>query len=201
MRRIVRQADIYRATQIHSQGDSDMDKELIEKYASLINSVYLTGSFVVPWIENSHDRDYVIFVNDIKDARIADLYKEKQKDECFLCTTVEKKQNPKIFSYERYFEQIQYGDFVESEGYFIFDHKDEYKQCLVDNGLGKPYDTRFKFWYHILTGIYLLDNGEYELTDEQIANVRLCHDKQMTQEIYDYIQKRLLEYKNELDSK
>lgn len=178
-----------------------MDKELIEKYASLINSVYLTGSFVVPWIENSHDRDYVIFVNDIRDARIADLYKEKQKDECFLCTTVEKKQNPRIFSYERYFEQIQYGDFVESEGYFIFDHKDEYKQCLVDNGLGKPYDTRFKFWYHILTGIYLLDNGEYELTDEQIANVRLCHDKQMTQEIYDYIQKRLLEYKNELDNK
>ncbi len=178
-----------------------MDKELIEKYASLINSVYLTGSFVVPWIENSHDRDYVIFVNDIRDARIADLYKEKQKDECFLCTTVEKKQNPRIFSYERYFEQIQYGDFVESEGYFIFDHKDEYKQCLVDNGLGKPYDTRFKFWYHILTGIYLLDNGEYELTDEQIANVRSCHDKKMTQEIYDYIQKRLLEYKNELDNK
>lgn len=171
-----------------------MDKELIEKYASLINSVYLTGSFVVPWIENSHDRDYVIFVNNIRDARIADLYKEKQKDECFLCTTVEKKQNPRIFSYERYFEQIQYGDFVESEGYFIFDHEDEYKQCLVDNGIGKPYDTRFKFWYHILTGIYLLDNGEYELTDEQIANVRLCHDKQMTQEIYDYIQNRLLEY-------
>ena len=61
-----------------------MDKELIEKYASLLNSVYLTGSFVVPWIENSHDRDYVIFVNDIWDARIADLYKEKQKDECFF---------------------------------------------------------------------------------------------------------------------
>ena len=84
-----------------------MDKELIEKYASLINSVYLTGSFVVPWIENSHDRDYVIFVNDIRDARIADLYKEKQKDECFLCTTVEKKQNPRIFSYERYFDPIR----------------------------------------------------------------------------------------------
>lgn len=178
-----------------------MDKELIEKYASLINSVYLTGSFVVPWIENSHDRDYVIFVNDIRDARIADLYKEKQKDECFLCTTGDKKQNPRIFSYERYFEQIQYGDFVESEGYFIFDHIDEYKQCLVDKGLGKPLDTRFKFWYHILTGIYLLDNGEYELAEEQITNVRLCHDKQMTQEIYDYIQKRLLEYKNELDNK
>ena len=126
---------------------------------------------------------------------------KKNRKMSFLCTTVEKKQNPRIFSYERYFEQIQYGDFVESEGYFIFDHEDEYKQCLVDNGLGKPYDTRFKFWYHILTGIYLLDNGKYELTDEQIANVRLCHDKQMTQEIYDYIQKRLLEYKNEFDSK
>lgn len=176
-----------------------MDKELIEKYAQLIKSVYLTGSSVIPWIENSHDTDYVIFVNDIRDARIADLYKEKQENECFICTTEKCRRNPQTFSYERYFEQILYGDFVEIEGYFIFDHIDEYKKCLVDNGLGHSYRAQLKFWYHILTGIYLLDNGEYELTDEQIANVRLCHDKQMTQETYDYIQKRLLEYKNELE--
>lgn len=175
-----------------------MGIQKLKDLGDLVIAVYKTGSLVLPWIENEHDTDYVIFVKDTSDKRISNIYKEKQKDECFLCTTVEKKQNPRIFSYERYFEQIQYGDFVESEGYFIFDHIDEYKQCLVDNGLGKPYDTRFKFWYHILTGIYLLDNGEYELTEEQIANVRLCHDKKMTQEIYDYIQKRLLEYKNDL---
>ena len=176
-----------------------MDIQKLKDLGDLVIAVYKTGSSVVPWIENEHDTDYVIFVKDTRDKRIRNIYKEKQENECFICTTVEKKQNPRIFSYERYFEQIQYGDFVENEGYFIFDHKDEYKQCLVDNGLGKPYDTRFKFWYHILTGIYLLDNGEYELTDEQIANVRLCYDKQMSQEIYDYIQKRLLEYKNELE--
>ena len=178
-----------------------MDIQKLKDLGDLVIAVYKTGSSVVPWIENEHDTDYVIFVKDTRDKRIREIYKEKQENECFICTTVEKKQNPRIFSYERYFEQIQYGDFVESEGYFIFDHEDEYKQCLVDKGLGKPYDTRFKFWYHILTSIYLLDNGEYELTEEQIVNVRLCHDKKMTQEIYDYIQKRLLEYKNELDNK
>lgn len=178
-----------------------MDIQKLKDLSDLVIAVYKTGSSVLPWIENEHDTDYVIFVKDTRDKRIRDIYKEKQKDECFLCTTGDKKLNPRIFSYERYFEQIQCGDFVESEGYFIFDHVDEYKKCLVDNALGYPCRTQFKFWYHILTGIYLLDNGEYELTEEQIANVRLCHDKKMTQEIYDYIQKRLLEYKNELDSK
>ena len=174
---------------------------LREKFAPWLVAIYHTGSSVCPWIENPNDADYLIIVANLPDRRVAELYELKPECETWLVTSVGKKQNPRIFSYERCFEQILYGDFVESEGYFIFDHTDEYKQCLVDKGLGKPLDTRFKFWYHILTGIYLLDNGEYELTDEQIANVRLCHDKQMTQEIYDYIQKRLLEYKNELDRK
>ena len=45
-----------------------------------------------------------------------------------------------------------------------------------------------KYWYHILTGIYLIQNGKYELTEEQAQNVNLCHDKKMTLEIYNSIQ-------------
>lgn len=35
---------------------------------------------------------------------------------------------------------------------------------------------------------------EFTNFDEQITNVRLCHDKQMTDDIYNYIQKKLEEF-------
>ena len=46
----------------------------------------------------------------------------------------------------------------------------------------------------------MLENGKYELTEEQIANVRLCHDSKMTEEIYEFIQNKLAEYKEQLNS-
>lgn len=46
----------------------------------------------------------------------------------------------------------------------------------------------------------MLDNGTYDLTEEQIKNINLFHAKQGTEEVYNFIQQRLQEYKQELDS-
>lgn len=41
--------------------------------------------------------------------------------------------------------------------------------------------------YHLLTGIYILQNNSYDLTEEQIANINLAHDKQCTHELYEFV--------------
>ena len=52
------------------------------------------------------------------------------------------------------------------------------------------YESRKKYSksiYHLLTGIYILQNNSYDLTKEQIANINLVHDKECTQELYDFV--------------
>lgn len=70
---------------------------------------------------------------------------------------------------------------------------------ISSNGLGCEYSPLRKHWYHILTGIYLIQNDSYELTEEQMSNIRLCHARQMTQEIYDYIQATLKQWKDDME--
>ena len=41
-------------------------------------------------------------------------------------------------------------------------------------------------------------SGEYKITEEQAKNIQLCHDKQMSEELYFYIQQRLTEYSKEV---
>lgn len=169
-----------------------MDAKLLKEiYGDWIVSIYKVGSSVLPWIENPHDTDYLIFVTDNHDMKMSELFERKPKNECWFVSCPNKTRHPRNWSYICNFKELLCGEPMASEEYDIFEHENEYKAHIVQCALGKPYNTQYKFWYHILTGIYLLNNGKYELTDEQINNVQLCHDKKMTQEIYDYIQNQL----------
>lgn len=169
------------------------------KSLGFVKAVYKTGSQILPWINNPNDSDYLFLIDEnCSNFSLADLYKYKPFGETWVCT---KKSDLSCgtVSYNCYFCELIYGENA-GKVYNIFENMVDYKWELVRFGLNADYEKtkKYKFWYHILTGIYLLRNGKYELTDEQIANVRLCHDKQMTREIYDYIQGMLLEYKVQL---
>lgn len=170
---------------------------LINKYSLYIKRIYKTGSSVLPWITNSHDKDYIIWVETFPDIRGFELFAEKPEDECWFLKTEDSKLNPKIYSYQRMFEEALYDDMPPETKYDIFAN-DEYKQYIVKYALGKPYTPQYKWWYHILTGIYLLDNGEYKITEEQAKNIQLCHDKRMSEELYFQIQQKLTEYSKEV---
>lgn len=174
---------------------------IIEKIKQFdwIKAVYKTGSSVLPWIDNANDEDYVFLVDkDTTTAQMVELYRHQPMAETWVCS-----RHGDLFNgtgaYTCHYVELLYGK-NDYALYDIFENAKDYKYRLYLGGYNVDFEKykRFKFWYHILTGIYLLQNGKYELTDEQIANVRLCHDKQMTREIYDYIQGMLLEYKVQL---
>ena len=41
--------------------------------------------------------------------------------------------------------------------------------------------------YHVLTGLYIIKNNSYDLTEEQVANINLLHDWQFPEELVTWI--------------
>lgn len=173
-------------------------ERMLKKYPQWIKAIYKTGSSILPWIDAPNDVDYVIFVNSTSDSRIFQLYEERPQNECWFVADESKNQNPRLYSYERPFEELICGEEIPTERYDIFENEREYKSYIVDKSLGRPHDNIYKCWYHTLTAIYLFENGGYFLTEEQKANIALCRNKQMTVELYDFIQTRLKEWQEEL---
>ena len=165
-----------------------VSNEILEQFKPWLISVAKIGSSVLPWIDNPRDTDYIFVVQDshlIK--KNIELRKYQPSNECWLIVPL-KRSLTMIGVYQYHWLEPIFGETFPQ--YDIFEHLDEYKQNLVMRGLGAIFNPNFKHWYHLLTGIYLVENGKYELTEEQAANVRLCHDRQMTQEIYNYIQEK-----------
>lgn len=172
-----------------------LNEEQIISFGDWIVAINKMGSAVLPWIENPNDTDYEVYVTSCKElTKLSKLYSYKNKEDSLFvrdeCWFTRDKRPCAPYCYQYHYAQKLYGrDLPE---YNIFEHKEDYKQCLVKAGLGAT--NSGKFWYHILTGIYMLENGDYTLTEAQIANIRLCHDQQMTTEAYEFIQNKLKEY-------
>ena len=165
--------------------------EILEQFKPWLISVAKVGSSVLPWIDNPRDTDYLFVVEDNRlPKKSIELRKYQPDNECWLIVPLERTLTMAGVYQYHWLEPI-FGEAFPQ--YDIFERLDEYKQNLVMRGLGAVFTT-YKHWYHLLTGIYLVENGRYELTEDQAANVRLCHDRQMTQEIYEYIQETLKRY-------
>jgi hypothetical protein len=172
-----------------------LSKEELDAFKPWLKSVALTGSSTLPWINNPRDLDYKFFVeNTHKGTLVAKLLTQKPRDECWFIADLDPP-SMRIFEYEyEFFEPIYGSEFPRSR---VLEDINTYKALIIK--LGKyQYTPEVKIWYHILTGIYLIQNGKYELTEDQIKNVQLCHDKRMTPEIYQFIQDQLSIYENEL---
>lgn len=174
--------------------------ELIEKYSDYIISIYKTGSDILPWIKNPQDKDYRVYINGANNKIRDELQKNPPKNSHYIVRDGNKRQHPRTHSYQKYFEKPLYGEDLDCNKYNIFENEKEYKQYLINYCSIRTYTPENKVWYHILTAIYLFDNGDYFITDEQAQNIQLCHDRKMTPEIYNYIKIRLNEWDEKLDN-
>ena len=87
-------------------------------------------------------------------------------------------------------------DVIDIKSLNIFDIRDRFVQSLKD------FMSRIDFYYekdkviikaiyHTLTGLYMLENNSYELTQEQIENINQAHDGNCTKELYDWVKEEL----------
>lgn len=164
----------------------------------------LCGSSSLPWIKNKHDYDVAIIfksklhrheIDSDKDVRLQfnNLKKELNvKYSISLLSRFEDSLINRAWNYQNHYFQVLIGDIPFDYSYDIFNR--EYVNILKSNFeyVSNEYQDKNqipKFLYHILTGIYMIQNNSYELTEEQIENINIVHDmedKEKIEELFNY---------------
>lgn len=157
--------------------------------------VYKTGSAVNPYIGNPHDNDYIVFLSDsefdsFNQTKYADGHLMKRQLSTYGDVV-------KVHSYLWGYMQLVEGEAVQLPNFF--DKKDEWlaeaKTYLYYEGERKsPYDQnnkQRKSFYHLLMGLYILENKSYQLTPIQSINVQLAHDGNLPQREIEWLYEKL----------
>ena len=157
--------------------------------------VYKTGSGVNPYINNPHDTDYIVFLSDTE----FDSFNQRKYNDGHLMKRQLSTYGDvvKVWSYLWGYMQLVEGKAVQLPNFF--DKKDKWlavaKSYLYCNGKRKsPLDQngkQRKSFYHLLMGLYILDNNSFELTTEQANNVQLAHDGNLPQEIIEWLYSKI----------
>ena len=150
-------------------------------------AIYKGGSSL--FLKNNRDIDLVYFYPTRYEALQEKMsyHKSGNIDIHFL-----KVHNPKVnlWCYLYHFMELVEGENLHLDKFSIFDHKDEYIEHLKIY-LALPH--RHKYWYHILTAVYLFKNNEYTLTEKQLKDIQQTHDNGISEELYQHIVKYLTE--------
>lgn len=105
-----------------------------------------------------------------------------------------------IWSYQYHYAYIgeHYGQDVPEYDYNILDHKKDYIDKLIAFYY-ENHNKKEKMWYHVLIGLYILENNSYDLTQAQQHEVQLAHDNQMSDTAYSWAVSKLKDYINNYD--
>ena len=157
--------------------------------------VYKTGSGVNPYINNPHDNDYIVFLGDNEfDSFNQTKYNDGHLMKRQLSTYGDV---VKVHSYLWGYMQLVEGQAVQLPNFF--DKKDEWlsvaKTYLYYEGKRKSHldqnGKQRKSFYHLLMGLYILQNNSFELSTEQANNVQLAHDGNLPQEIIEWLYSKI----------
>lgn len=178
-----------------------LPEKILKDLQPWLISVVETGSQTIPWIQGARDRDIVFYVQHKNSSPEIRYFNElrthyKPNGECWIPETIPDRKY--LFGYEYHFMRPIWGTEVPPWDIFEPIMQERVKRFLVYWAKTHRNDLKSKLWYHALTEVYLLQNGDYFLTPEQQINVQNCHDRAMTPEIHNFIVQELNKYAQEL---
>lgn len=140
---------------------------------SMYRATYKTGASLI--LKVSNDVDVVRFYDTEEERREALIHYKHDDPNNVHFDSLEK--SPRVFlgCYIYHFMELIEGEDLHLDEFNIFDHKEEYVALLKKYTEWLPLEN--KWWYHILTAVYMYANGSYELTDKQLADIQRTHDK------------------------
>jgi len=168
---------------------TDKQKELLDEFLSSIDyiSCYFVGSSTVPFINNKHDIDIVVIVDKENKKRL-----DKNKLSMFRQSgldvhLVDMNLFTKFVHWNNLFAKHYSGDNLDNDTSMPLKDIDNTKKSIVQtynrlkdedcsNHINHIY--KIKLWYHIYTLLCYLKNDSYELTEEQIENINILHDRE-----------------------
>jgi len=190
-------------------------KERYELVKDFCKAVIVGGSRSAPYIYNPHDYDVIFLFDNEEDAfqSVKIFSQEHKKDKDWLLENhlafINMSQSffewilsHRDYTYLTHYQEALFGN-SDITRFNILEHKDEYRNVLKESikFINKMYIEKEyinKSLYHILIGLYILDNDSYDLTKEQLDNANIIHDgkeedKDKILELYNWIKYRLEE--------
>ena len=168
-------------------------KNLLMPIYDLIKSVEIVGSYANPYIKSKKDYDINIYFNTEKDKHTACkiFYQVKSYPELrengidihFVEETFDIKE--KVYAYQTMFLQpVLDFERVLPKIDILQDipHTKKIIKSLLDFTRRKEQEKGLsiyinKYWYHAYTELCILTNNSYDLTETQINNINLLHDR------------------------
>jgi hypothetical protein len=171
------------------QVEVNLTEELLQEISPWIVSIAESGSRTLPWIKNPKDRDLIFYTkcpNSARDKAKFRQIRDRQRPgaECWIVEDLN--DIIYLFSYQYKFLKPIWGQ--EFPDWDIFDPtlEEKIKRYLI-HWSTLHNSISYKLWYHVLTLIYLYQNRDYYLTEEQQTKVQECHDRKMNLETYQFI--------------
>lgn len=193
--------------------NSDIEQLLINffnQHQPNIIGIFLGGSATSPYIENPHDYDiFIVWANpEERNNAIPDIkILQQQRDEIdsayrFINRHIHEYENHNkrhwlIYNYLFPYNQLIIGETPYTVFIDILTEWNSIYPELVHSIKRAHYQ---KWFYHILTTLYIWKNQSYELTPEQLTNVQIVHDQsnsQKIEELYQWALEELNKYKKD----
>lgn len=179
-----------------------LNLEELKDFTPWLKAVVRTGSTTIPWINSPHDVDYIFFVQDLKNGALLEgVFNTFRKNGNCIGIRQQWAHNNVPWLYEYHYVKLIFGS-IEIPQYDIFTMSKHCKKVIVNcyDAILERHDKQAKKdWYHVLTTIYLLQNGDYYLTEEQKENVNFIHDnKFIPDNLYEYVGEAVEQYRQEL---
>lgn len=164
--------------------------EIWEKIEPCCEAIYITGSRVDPIIKSPHDYDYVIYVKSacrhlvwgkLESLGLTRSHKVSFKEATNLDLSLLKSPPYDRITWFSYLDVLSYkvvGSDVCPKTDVINTYRNKFIECLREKAEELETDIILnkKRWYHILRGIYILQNNSYDVTDEQKKEINILHD-------------------------
>lgn len=140
------------------------------------------GSFVNPYIRNHRDIDIIFIVKDddirkkvIKTLRKNNMFKEFHKYNLgIIVASLTLDINSLYWTYILLYGIELFGTKDIRKNNNILEHKEEWIEGVRKESSHIGYFS--KIWYHIYTGLKIIDNNSYDLDEETINNINILHD-------------------------
>ena len=178
-------------------------EEFYNENIHLIKSIYKVGSCVNPAITVNYRDTDLLFISDSpsilrKKLQREAYYFDDYEDAACLIAKKENLLPSQLHAYCLHYNELLFGEETQTTTDCILDseeHKAIYKQELTNWYYFILQNPKHKYAYHVLMGCYILYNNSYDLTDEQIVQVQLAHDQNISDEAMAFI-KEFLEIDN-----
>ena len=162
-----------------------------------LECILLGGSKISPFINTHHDTDIVVIWKTKEDRRrylynSRDLHKQIYAiDSNYNCLHHYLNQYIELEKWPIYAYLYSYHIAIAGSVPLFFQEFDvlQYPVKIWDSFIDIIELARNKKWfYHILTDIYLLQGNSFDLTEEQIENINIVHDQQDQEKIEELYQ-------------